>query len=54
MKKTERIEVLQVQHKEIEKKIANAFRSYKPDHVIAYLKRKKLQIKTQIEKLKTR
>jgi hypothetical protein len=54
MKKTERIEVLQAQHKEIEKKIVNAFRSYKPDHVIAYLKRKKLQIKTQIEKLKTR
>ncbi len=51
--KQERIEVLELQHKEIEKKIVNAFRTYKPDHVIAYMKRKKLEIKTQIEKLKT-
>jgi len=47
-----RIEVLEHQHRELDKAIKVAYNSYAPDESVEQLKRKKLTVKDEIENIK--
>ena len=49
---TARIEVLERQHKELDKEIKIAYNKYSPSSVIENMKKQKLRIKDEITKLK--
>lgn len=47
-----RIEVLEKQHRELDKKIQIGYKNYMQDHMLKDLKRRKFQLKAEITKLK--
>ena len=52
MSTKERIEVLEKQHRELDKKVQIGHKNYMQDHLLKELKRRKFQLKTEIAKLK--
>lgn len=48
-----RIEVLERQHRDLDKKIQIAYKNYMEDHLLKDLKRRKFQLKSEISRLKT-
>lgn len=51
MKTVERIEILEKQHRELDKKIQIGYKNYMQDHLLKELKRRKFQLKTEITRL---
>jgi hypothetical protein len=52
MKRRERIELLEKQHRELDKKIQIGHKNYMQDHLLKDMKRRKFQLKLEISKLK--
>lgn len=53
MKNTqERLEVLENQHRELDKKIQIAYKNYLADHLLKELKQRKFKLKSQITRLR--
>ena len=52
MKPQDRIEVLEKQHRELDKKIQIGHKNYMEDHMLKDMKRRKFQLKSEITKLK--
>ena len=52
MKRLERIDLLEKQHRELDKKIQVGHKNYMQDHMLKDLKRRKFQLKLEITKLK--
>jgi hypothetical protein len=51
MKRSERIEILEKQHRELDKKIQIGHKNYMQDHLLKDLKRRKFQLKSEITRL---
>ena len=52
MKRLDRIELLEKQHRELDKEIQIGHKNYMQDHLLKDMKRRKFQLKLEISKLK--
>lgn len=52
MKTAARIELLEKQHRELDKEIQTAYKKYFPDHQVNEMKSRKFNLKAEITKLK--